>query len=118
MAKDYNSNCPKCGYFRNEIGNEMIEKCKFCGFQECPLCGDGLTKDGFCLICLGHMTESNFHSVGMCSDCDLKIFEGLKKRLSNKNFGNIDDEKEIEDHIDEYIDNIPEIELENDILKS
>lgn len=116
MAKNNSSNCPKCGHFRNDIGNGMIEECKFCGFQECPICGDGLTKDGFCIGCLGHMTESSFHSVGMCPDCDLKIFEGLKRRLSKDK--NIDDEKEIQEHIDEYIDNIPEREIENDMLKS
>lgn len=33
-------------------------------------------------------------------------------------FDDIDDEKEIQEHINEYIDNIPEREIENDILKS
>lgn len=30
----------------------------------------------------------------------------------------VDDEKEIQNSIDEYIDNIPEREIENDMLKS
>lgn len=115
MAKDYNPNCPRCGHFRNEIENGMIEECKFCGFQECPLCGDGLTKDRFCLRCLGHMTESSFHSVGMCPDCNISYFTELKNALSKyKNF-DIDTEKEIQEHIDEYIDNVPEKEIEKDI---
>lgn len=77
---ELNDDCPRCGTIRQEIGNGMIGECEKCGFQSCPFCREEAI-EGFCVNCVLHIVERGYeiHSVGMCSNCDLEIFEKIKR---------------------------------------